>query len=232
LCRVGAVRDLGQAVERRLYSNHNRRHHFMAPARTSGAATPLTSIFPKWLVVGFAVVALILAKAPLTVGLLWPEKFENATARFVLCAAIALNLAVFFFVLYPQVVKLTKIPILNLTIQLVGPIVLYIVVLLLLWKVMPEPATVAYRFFIPYEGSTRADRISAETVTLTPSGEGFVHDMVRDGRGFLMGVYVKFESGKDEYKARFFALFYKPADIVFRRGSGKGTFQVERAAAP
>jgi hypothetical protein len=204
----------------------------MAPARTSGAATPLTSILPKWLVVVFAIVAFILANALLTLGLLLPEKFENATARFVLCAAIALNLAVFFFVLYPQVVKLTKIPILNLTIQLVGPIVLYIVVLLLLWKVMPEPATVAYRFFIPYVGSVRADRISAETVTLTPSGEGFVHDMVRDERGFLAGVYVRFESGKDEYKARFGAPFYKSADIVFRRGPGEGAFQVERASTP
>src|SRR5207245_565526 len=137
-------------------------------ARTSAAATPLTSILPKWLVVVFAIVAFVLANGLLAVGLLWPEKFENPTARFVLCAAIALNLAVFFFVLYPQVVKLTKIPVLNLTIQLVGPIVLYIVVLVLLWKVMPEPPTIAYRFFIPYEAGTRADRMSAETVTLTP----------------------------------------------------------------
>jgi hypothetical protein len=139
---------------------------------------------------------------------------------------------VFFFVLYPQVIKLTKIPVLNLTIQLVGPIVLYIVVFLLLWKIMPEPPTVAYRFFIPYEGSTRADRISAELVTLAPSGESFAYYIVPDDRGLLAGVYVKFESGKDEYKARFATPYYKPADIVFQRGPGEGAFAVERAPAP
>jgi len=183
-------------------------------------------------VVVFAIVAFILANGLLALGLLWPEKFENPTARFVLCAAISLNLAVFFFVLYPQVVKLTKIPVLNLTIQLVGPIVLYIVVLLLLWKIMPEPPTVAYRFFIPYEGGTRADRISAQLVTLAPSEESFAYYIVPDDRGLLAGVYIKFEGGKDGYKARFSAPYYKSTDIVFLRGPGEGAFEVERAPAP
>jgi hypothetical protein len=204
----------------------------MAPARTSSAATPLTSILPKWLVVAFAIVAFILANGLLAIGLLWPEKFENPTARFVLCAAISLNLAVFFFVLYPQVVKLTKIPVLNLTIQLVGPIVLYIVVLLLLWKIMPEPPTIAYRFFIPHERGTRADRISAQLVTLSPAEESFVYHIVPDDNGLLAGVYIKFEAGKDRYKALFKAPFYKPREVEFLRGSGEGVFDVERAPAP
>jgi hypothetical protein len=192
----------------------------------------LTSIVPKWLVIVLAVVAFVLANALLGSGLFLPEKFEHPTARFILCTAISMNLALFFFVLYPQVIKLTEIPVLHLTIHLVGPIALYIVVLLFLWKIMPEPPTVTYRFFIPYERGKRADHISRDLVTLTPAEETFVYHLVPNEDGLLAGVYVRFESGKEGYKARFAATFYKPVEVTFQRGPGEGSFEVERNPPP
>ncbi len=69
-------------------------------------------------------------------------------------------------------------------------------------------------------------------VALAPSGEAFAYHIVPDDRGLLAGVYIKFEGGKDGYKARFSAPYYKPADVVFQRGPREGRFEVERAPAP
>jgi hypothetical protein len=199
----------------------------MGKKRTDQPDAPLTSILPKQFVIALAVVAFLVASLLFGFGLVWPEKFANPTARFILCGAIALNLAVFFFVLYPQKLELSKIPYINLTIHLVGPIVLYIVMLLLLWKMMPEPSFVTYRFFVPYEENKRAERISGQA-RVTSTEEGFTCYVVPDENGLLAGVCVKFETGKDQYKASFKAPYYKTIDVTFRRGSGEGAFDVER----
>src|SRR5712691_4321765 len=127
------------------------------------AARPLTSVMPKAFVIAFASIAFVLANL-LLLGVFSPETTENPAARFTLCLAIALNLSIFLFVLYPQAIKITKVPIINLTVQIVGPAALHIVLLLLVWKLMPEPPTKAERFFIPVENGARATRIPAENV--------------------------------------------------------------------
>ena len=199
----------------------------MAKARIHDPEAALTSIFSKKIVIRLAVGAIVVASILMTCGLVWPERFDNSTARFILCAAIALNLAIFFFVLYPQEIKLTRIPMLNVTIQLVGPIALYIVMLMLFWKMMPVPSLVAYRLFVPYEGGIRAQRISAQA-KVSPRDERFECYIVPDEDGLLAGVCVRFESGQDHYKAWFKAPYYKPTEVIFDRGAGEGSFQVER----
>ena len=191
------------------------------------AKATLLGIMPRRFVIAFAVAAFVLAGMLLCAGLLWPEKFEGPPSRFILCTFVALNLAVFFFVIYPEEFKLSEVPIINLAVPLVGPIVLFIVILLLMWKMMPEPA-VASRFFVPFERGEQAERISFENVTLTPSEEEFRYYIVPTNGGFLAGVYVEFASGKGTYKARFRAPFYKQADITLQRGPGPGRFEVER----
>src|SRR5439155_2769688 len=111
-----------------------------------------------------------------------PDTTENPAARFTLCLAIALNLSIFLFVLYPQAIKITKMPIINLTVQIVGPAALHIVLLLLVWKLMPEPPTKAERFFIPVENGERVTRIMAGNVTLTSVGEDFTYYIATEDR--------------------------------------------------
>jgi hypothetical protein len=200
-----------------------------------GPDETLTEVLPRWLVATLAVVTFVLAGVLFGFGLFSPERFDSPTARFVLCLAIALNLSVFFFVLYPKKVELTKIPGINLTVKLVGPIVLYIVVLLLLLKLMPEaPPPVAYRLFFPHEDGRRTERIRWQLVTLEPADEPFTFYLVPDGQDSsgLAAVCVKFESGRTRYKARFKATFYQPADVVFERGPAEGTFEVAPVPAP
>jgi hypothetical protein len=201
----------------------------MGRTQAKDAKGRLISLVPPRLVLALAVVAFVTAGILLAGGLVWPERFEHSTARFLLCAAVALNLAIFFFIIYPQDVKLTKVPVINVSVPLVGPIVLFILMLLFLWTLMPEPPTVARRFFIPYEGGQRAERISFDTVKITPAEESFTYYVVPNDRRFLAGVYVEFGRGKEQYKALFAAPFYKPVEITFQRGPGEGRFEVERA---
>lgn len=202
------------------------------PPAPPAVARPLTSVMPRTLVIAFAVLAFVLANLLLLLGVLAPEKTENPTARFILCLAIALNLSIFLFVLYPQSIKITKVPLVDLTVQIVGPAALHIVLLLLIWKMMPEPPTVSERFFIPVENGRRVTRLSAETVVLKPYGEDFTYYKVPDEDGLLAGILVKFGRGKDEYKASFRAPFYHPVEILFRRGPGEGSFEVESNRSP
>jgi hypothetical protein len=199
----------------------------MAKGRNHKTDAPLTSMFSKKIVIRLAVSAFAIASLLMTFGLIWPERFDNGTARFILCAAISLNLAIFFFVLYPQEIKLTQIPVINLSITLVGPIALYIVLLLLFLKLMPVPSLVAYRLFVPYEGGNRALRISSQA-KVSPQDDRFECYIVPDENGLLAGVCVRFESGQDHYKALFKAPYYKTTEVTFDRGAGEGSFQVER----
>jgi hypothetical protein len=191
------------------------------------AKATILGIMPRRFVVALAVTAFVLAVVLLGAGLLWPERFESPPSRFILCIFVALNLAVFFFIIYPEEFKISEVPIINVAVPLVGPIVLFIVILLLMWKMMPEPA-LASRFFVPYERGEQAARISFENVTLSPSEEDFRYYVVPTKDGFLAGIYVEFAGGKGLYKARFRAPFYKQADITFERGPGPGRFEVER----
>jgi len=199
----------------------------MAKAPNNKPAAQVTTIFSRKIVIRLAVGAFVVASILMICGLVWPERFDNSTARFILCAAIAMNLAIFFFVLYPQEIKLSQIPLINVTIQLVGPIALYIVLLMLFWKMMPVPSLVAYRLFVPYEGGSRAQRISAKA-KVVPQDERFECYIVPDEDGLLAGVCVRFENGQDHYKALFKADYYKPTEVTFDRGAGEGSFQVER----
>ena len=202
----------------------------VAPALA--AARPLTSVMPKGFVIAFASIAFVLANLLLLLGVFSPDTTENPAARFTLCLAIALNLSIFLFVLYPQAIKITKVPFINLTVQIVGPAALHIVLLLLVWKLMPEPPTKAERFFIPVENGARVTRIPAENVSLTPSGEDFAYYVVPDEKGLFAGIYVKFAAGRDVYKARFTAAYYEAVEVVFRRGPGEGSFEVQPLHKP
>jgi hypothetical protein len=196
------------------------------------AARPLTSIMPPALVIAFAAIAFVLANLLLVLGIFSPEKTENPAARFILCLAIALNLSIFLFVLYPQAVRITKVPVINLTVQIVGPAALHIVLLLLLWKLMPEPPTVAERFFIPVHDGQRATHIPPSNVNLTPIGEDFTYYFALDQDNLLAGIYVKFASGRDTYKAKLQIQFHDPVDVIFQRGPGEGSFDTGRPHKP
>jgi hypothetical protein len=202
----------------------------MARAKTKPAPEPgqPATVLPRKLLIVLAATAFALATLLLAGGILWPEKFDHPTARFIVCAAIALNLAVFFFIWYPDRYELTKIPLLDVTVHLTGPIVLYLVLLVAFLRWMPQSSPVAYRFFIPYEGGNRAARISAN-VEIVPSGADFTSYVVPDRDGRLAGVLVAFERGQDEHRAVFRAPFFEPDVVTFQRGPGPGTFEVRRA---
>jgi hypothetical protein len=200
----------------------------MPRATTASASGRLLSVIPRWLVIVFTATAFLFASILLIAALVWPENFENATTRFVLCAAIALDLSVFFFVIYPHEAKLTKVPAINLSVSLVGPIVLFIVILLLLWKLMPESPGGSSRFFVPYEQGVRAEKMSFETVQIAPMDGPFEYYVVPDRNRFMAGVYVQFASGQTAYRARLSAPYYEDVEVVFSRGPGTGRFEVHR----
>jgi hypothetical protein len=85
------------------------------------------------------VVSLVLSLGFVVLGVVDPQWFENDFARFMLCVAVALLLAVFFFIFYPQQLQMKMPVVAGTTVRLAGPVVLFVSVLLLLWRFMPSP---------------------------------------------------------------------------------------------
>lgn len=151
-----------------------------------------------------ATAAVAAAALLLVVFLVWPARLESETARFVFCLMVSLDLAIFFFVFYPTRLEMTEVPVIKLPVRLVGPIVLFVVLLVLLLQLAPSGTQVARLIRPVSHGKSVMVRYSSET-TITPrEGElAFTWYLVpeRERPGVLAGVYVEFAPGKQEYKA-------------------------------
>lgn len=182
--------------------------------------------------------AFVILTALLAYGLIRPDRFETPLARFILCAAIAVYFSVFFFVFYPGKYELERIPVLDLPLKTTGPVVLWVIVLLMLLKLMPTSPEGYSRFF-DVSGLAQAldecqrpdDRCSLQFATSFTSlefsgGKDTIYYLVPDPRAprSLAGVYVKFAPGDDRYVA-VFRYYQKKATVAFSR-YGEATAEV------
>lgn len=198
-----------------------------------GGATPdadapsnLLAMMPRWLVVLLAVASFLIATVALFCGMLFPGTvalLETGTGRFVFCLMLSLYLSVFFFVMYPQYLRMAKIPGIDLPIEVVGLPALWIVTFLLLDSWMPLPA-VGRLFEIRENGM--AVKIPARGVALSPDGNqnDFVWHRVTDSTGDLVGVYIVFPPQSGAVKAVVRAAYRDDQPWEFDR-AGK-TFEI------
>jgi hypothetical protein len=187
--------------------------------RKTDFGAPLLRIMPKRVVIGLAIAAFAIPSLLLIAVLAWPAVlagFGTSIGRFFFCLTISLYLAVFFFVLYPQRFVLTRIPVIDLPVTLVGPPALWVVFLLLLLALMPLPRD--GRLFKPRYGPGEM-RVSRESVNVIP-----VHQdracpayVVRDHRGEFVGIYVEFHANQREYEATVSAATREDIHWTFRR---------------
>ena len=168
-----------------------------------------------------AVAALVAVSGLLAWGLVQPSRFEAEVPRFLLCAAISVYLSVFFFVFYPDRYELDTVPVLNLPVRVVGPVALWIIVFLLLWKVMPV-GTEAGRLF-----SINANKplyYPSNTTLELPDGTPLMNWQLvpdRNNPSVLFGVYISFPTGIAQYRTQFVHPGYGNAIAVFRRDCGE-----------
>jgi hypothetical protein len=193
-------------------------------------AAPLLKVLPKWLVIIFAVIAFLLTSFLFALGLFWPDRLDNPTARFMMCLAVSLYLAVFLFVLYPWKYRLTKVPWIDWAVDLAGPVVVFLVLLGVLIKVTPEARE--GRLFILQEEDGAAIEMPYTVLILQPTKpsqfEYYVLPTSRENH-VLAGIYVEFPPGvHGPFEAKITSDYLETKHLVFERGSGKGALIVKR----
>lgn len=188
---------------------------------------PHQRIFSVAFLRALGVTAVAIAGILLAVFLAWPARLEGEMARFVFCLIVALDLAIFFFVFYPANFELTEVPIIKLPVRLVGPVVLFVVLLLLLLQLAPQVAAGGRLLRPVSHGKPVMVRFSSETMITPREGEpSFIWYLVpeRDRPGVLAGVYVEFAPGRLAYRAAWQHGLRSPVDVTLSRE--KPTFEI------
>jgi hypothetical protein len=164
----------------------------------------LTAHAPRWLIITITVVATISFLASMIVGVFWPRWFQYATAKFFVCVSLAFCFAIVMFAIYPQAARMKNIPWLNLPVELVGPPSLFIIALLLLRAVYPDPK-IEERFYMLREGKEslplKLQLASLKIEAITGKCAYYPASHPNSDTPELSGMYVEFNGNSDRCKA-------------------------------
>lgn len=170
----------------------------MAAECQDNANTRLLYFFSKPQIVIIAVVCFLLSAGLLGLGLWRSQYFEGPTERVLYCVATAFFLSLFLFILYPQHVRLKKIPIIGWPVEIVGPPALFVIVLALLLEILPEQAK-GRLCLAEYPPSSRTR--PWRTIGIEPTDLSY--DILISPEGKFRGIYVWFKD-RDKYEVSVF----------------------------
>lgn len=132
-------------------------------------------------------------------GSYWPQRFQNAMAKFFVSVLLAFCFSIIMFVVYPQNARVKNIPFINMPVELVGPPALFVIVLALLWYLYPGPPN---RFFA-IRMKEKPAPFQLETFELKPVSGGCIYHPTQDqnDKYMLGGIFVEFTGDEAECKA-------------------------------
>jgi hypothetical protein len=157
------------------------------------------SILTRSILKFLALASLVIAFGFLILGIAKPAHFENELARFFLSLAVATSLSIFFFIFYPQRLEMTLPAWLGGPLRVVGPLVLWFVLLFFLINKMPSPET-GKLFILVREGATKSYYYSPETALRDVEGKPMQFHLVPEGDR-LLGIYIDFPKNIRSYNA-------------------------------
>jgi hypothetical protein len=193
----------------------------MANAPNNNPEQPLIAVLPRPVVIGIAIADLVVATALLLWALRIPTDFEGTFTRFVLSLGLALFAGVFLFILYPWNYRLTKIPGIDVSVELAGPAVLVIVLFLFINRYMPAPESGRLHVFVDAAGreADAAEFANAKlqfTDVLKPE---FHLVPSADGR-YVYGVYIRYPENTHAVNGELsLGPVFQPEKLSFARDS-------------
>jgi hypothetical protein len=120
----------------------------------------------------------------------------------------------FFFILWPHEASLKNIPVINLPVNVAGPVVVWTILFLLLMKFVPDsPAT--WKYF-KIESESRVPYISGSTIKSKYNLDGKV--VFKQGAlTHLEGIFIEFPIGVETIDAQIEMLPFKPVPVEINR---------------
>lgn len=178
------------------------------------------SVLPPWQMQIVGLVAVLVATALIFWAASSPAHFELPVAQFFACVGVALYLAIFFYVFWPQRKLEAQVKPFFATkeFRVAGPIVLFFMTLGIIWSAIPKPERVYTQIFAPdhvvlYDRNTSVERKDKKPLT---------YHLIRSRAepNQLEGIYVEFPPGETTIEA-VFTHNDKRLAASFNRGNGQ-----------
>jgi hypothetical protein len=151
-----------------------------------------------------------------------PSYYEYEIVRFLVCFLLTVALAIFFFILWPQELKLTKVPVINVPVTIAGPVVLWLILFLLLLREMPAAGKHWEFFALSERGGAKANvpYFSETAVKADGKNPDFFY-LVKDANAStLRGIFVEFSPGETRIDGTLAVPYHKELPVTFLRGAG------------
>ncbi len=177
---------------------------------------PRSALLPWHLQIA-ALIAVLGAIGLLIFSLVQPSRVETRPSQFFVCAGLGVCLAVLFFVFWPDKFVMDKVPYINVPVRVTGPVVLWIVVFLLLWALVPRADR--YGGLFHPDGNKEPIFFSTEDTLKRVDGKEYEYRLIPDKEQRLLeAVYVEFDKGEDTFEAVFKHHNRREVRVKFVRG--------------
>jgi hypothetical protein len=189
------------------------------PGSPSAEARTLAEIIPRQTLAVIGVTCLAAGVLAPIWGASFPNRFEHAFARFAFALLVAIVLSVGLFILYPVATRMKGIPYLPATVELVGPIAMFVAVLLLMIGLMPDAPPTQGFVFHRMEGPTGPITEDFRTldVRIIGSDNSFLLVTASDLYA-AAGLVMRYNPGQEEVRALVrLGEQRKEESVVFRR---------------
>jgi hypothetical protein len=175
--------------------------NYMTHNSLNSAGKLLISVLPKWLVILIAVLSLVLVAGLLAWGILNPNFFESEFTRFMLCLGLSLFMGFFLFVAYPWDYRMTKIPRIQISMEIVGPaaLILFLVCFLDAW--MPSPTTGRLHKFTDQNNNAVLTDIQHIKMNFDEANEPVYYWVLDKNGTSFHGVYIIYPENKQSLSA-------------------------------
>ncbi len=167
---------------------------------------------------------IVFASFILTIGILVyliynPTILDYNVIKSLVLVLISLYLTLMFFILWPHNATLDKVPYLNSTLKIAGPVVLWIVIFIITSNIIPDSNS-QERIFIIYKTNPNL-RIPFHDTKLISEQISNNYMMIEDPdfNSHLKAIYVKFPPGIEKVDAVLHFNRYKPYPIILNRKS-------------
>lgn len=149
--------------------------------------------------------------------IIFPGYLDFEIVRFLALIIISLYLSIMFFILWPHNATIEKIPLINLSVKIAGPVVLWLVIFMITNKLMPNDNIQEKVFII-----NKADenfRVPYHDTKLKSDETVLDYMMIENAssKSHLRAIYIKFPKGKSNIKVRLEFAKYKPHDVTLTR---------------
>lgn|GEM_PF-3094873 len=178
----------------------------IVPPAEDPATGPLFKVFPRPLVIVFGVLSGTFLLAVVYFGMFQSFRFQDPMARSWLVVAFSVCFAIFFFLFFPQEIKIEKIApfdrAIDLGVKIAGPVALFLIIFSVLNKFIPPGTDLSTRYFEARYASGEANVGGyQDNFKIDWHGENkptFIR--VMDDNANLQGVIVEFSGGATKYE--------------------------------